>query len=172
MKVSFRRRILFTLVGSFVAMLSTAAALIYVTQIGQLRTSLDAQMRGDERVFLTQIASDAEGLERALTATTRIDTLLDTFEARNREQLLQRAKPLFEELKAQFRITHFYFFEPDGTTFLRVHKPEQHDDKNSRNSFRMAVATDKSATSLDMGKNFCNYSVAPAKGCVGQAKRG
>ncbi|MCQ1548833.1 MAG: methyl-accepting chemotaxis protein [Candidatus Accumulibacter phosphatis] len=145
---------MFTLVGSFVAMLSTAAALIYVTQIGQLRTSLDAQMRGDERVFLTQIASDAEGLERALTATTRIDTLLDTFEARNREQLLQRAKPLFEELKAQFRITHFYFFEPDGTTFLRVHKPEQHDDKNSRNSFRMAVATDKSATSLDMGKNF------------------
>ncbi|MBL8394258.1 MAG: hypothetical protein JNK99_05810 [Candidatus Accumulibacter sp.] len=151
---SFKGRILLVLVASFVAMLGTAAVLIYLTQINQLKSSLDAQMRGNERVFLTQIASDAEGLGRALTATTRIDALLDASVAHDREQLLHRAKPLFEDLKAQFRITHFYFFEPDGTTFLRVHKPEQHGDRNGRNSFRMAVAADKLAVSLDMGKNF------------------
>lgn len=154
MQASFKGKIFLALAGSFVAMMLTAAALIYFTQIGQLKTALDSQMRGDERVFLTQVASDAEGLGRALTATARIDTLLDAFEARNREQLLLRAKPLFDEFKAQFKITHFYFFEPDGTTFLRVHKPEQHGDKNGRNSFRMAATADKAAVSLDMGKNF------------------
>ena len=154
MQVSFKGRILLALAASFIAMLVTAAALVYFTQIGQLKAALDGQMRGDERVFLTQIANDAEGLGRALAATARTDTLLDAFEARHREQLLHRAMPLFEELKSQFKITHFYFFEPDGTTFLRVHKPEQYGDKNGRNSFRMAAAADKLAVSLDMGKNF------------------
>ncbi|MCM8612733.1 methyl-accepting chemotaxis protein [Accumulibacter sp.] len=154
MTLSFRKKIVLSLVVTFVAMLVTAAALIYVTHINQLRDALEARMRGNERVFLTQIASDAEGLGRALTATIRIDGLLDAFERGNRDELLQRAKPLFEELKAQSRITHFYFFSPDGTTFLRVHKPQQHGDRNTRNSFRMAASADKLATSLDMGKNF------------------
>ncbi len=154
MKVSFRKKIVLSLAVTFVAMLATAAALIYVTHVGQLRDALETRMRGDERVFLTQIASDAEGLGRALTATARIDGLLDAFEGGNREELLRRAKPLFDELKAQSRITHFYFFTPDGTTFLRVHKPQQHGDRNTRNSFRMAASADKLASSLDMGKNF------------------
>lgn len=154
MMLSFRKKIVLSLLVTFVAMLVTAAALIYVTHVSQLREALEARMRGDERVFLTQIASDAEGLGRALTATIRIDGLLDAFERGSRDELLQRAKPLFEELKAQSRITHFYFFSPDGTTFLRVHKPQQHGDRNTRNSFRMAASADKLATSLDMGKNF------------------
>ncbi|MCM8595023.1 methyl-accepting chemotaxis protein [Accumulibacter sp.] len=154
MKVSFKGKIILALAATFVAMLVTAAALIYLTQVRQMKGALEARMRGDERVFLTQMASDADGLGRALAATTRIDALLDAFEARNRDELQRRAKPLFDDLKAQFGITHFYFFEPDGTTFLRVHKPEQHGDRNARNSFRMAVERDQLAASLDMGKNF------------------
>lgn len=151
---TFKGRIFLALVGSFVAMLLTAGALIHFSQISQLETSIEKGMRGDERVFQAQIANDAEGLGRALTATARIDTLLDAFIARNREELLRRAKPLFDELKEQYKITHFYFFEPDGTTFLRVHKPEQFGDRNGRNSFKIAAANDKLAVSLDMGKNF------------------
>jgi methyl-accepting chemotaxis protein len=152
--LSFQGRIFFALAASFIAMLVTAGALTYFMQIGQLKKSLDAQMRGDERVFETQIASDAEGLGRALTATSRIDHLLDAFIAKNRDELQKRAKPYFDELKSQFKITHFYFFDPDGVTFLRVHKPEQFGDKNTRNSFKLASSGNKLATSLDMGKNF------------------
>ncbi len=152
--MSFKGRIFLALAASFVAMLLTAGALIYFSQARQLETSLDSSMRGNERVFLTQIGNDAEGLGRALTATSRIDTLLETFVARNRAELLKRAKPFFDEMKEQFKITHFYFFEPDGTTFLRVHKPEQFGDKNGRNSFKMAATSEKLAVSLDMGKNF------------------
>ncbi len=35
-----------------------------------------------------------------------------------------------------------------------MHKPQQHGDRNGRNSFKQAVAGDKLAVSLDMGKNF------------------
>ena len=151
---TFKGRIFVTLVGSFVAMLITAGALIHFSQLRQLESSIEKGMRGDERVFQAQIANDAEGLSRALTATSRVDSLLDAFVARNRDELYRRARPLFDELKAQYRITHFYFFEPDGTTFLRVHKPEQFGDRNGRNSFQLAAGSDKLAVSLDMGKNF------------------
>jgi methyl-accepting chemotaxis protein len=152
--ISFKGRIFIALAASFVSMLVTAGAFIYFSQTRQLVSSLDISMRGDERAFLTQIANDAEGLGRALTATSRIDSLLEAFASRNRAELLKRAKPFFDEVKAQFKITHLYFFEPDGTTFLRVHKPEQFGDKNARNSFKMAEAGEKLAVSLDMGKNF------------------
>ncbi|WP_216352450.1 methyl-accepting chemotaxis protein [Aquaspirillum sp. LM1] len=154
MGISFRGRIVLALLLSLVMMLLTAGTQIYFTQINQLEHTLDADMRGDEQVFLNQIASDAEGLGRALTTTAQIDHLLEPFVSKNREQLYARAKPLFDELKSQFRITHFYFHDADGTTFLRVHKPEQFGDKNARNSFKLADASNALASSLDMGKNF------------------
>ena len=154
MGISFRGRIVLALLLSLVMMLLTAGTQIYFSQINQLEHTLEADMRGDEQVFLNQIASDAEGLGRALTTTAQIDHLLEPFASKNREQLYARAKPLFDELKSQFRITHFYFHDADGTTFLRVHKPEQFGDKNARNSFKLADASNALASSLDMGKNF------------------
>ncbi len=154
MGISFRGRIVLALLLSLVMMLLTAGTQIYFSQISQLEHTLDADMRGDEQVFLNQIASDAEGLGRALTTTAQIDHLLEPFASKNREQLYARAKPLFDELKSQFRITHFYFHDADGATFLRVHKPEQFGDKNARNSFKLADASNALASSLDMGKNF------------------
>ena len=154
MGISFRGRIVLALLLSLMMMLVTAGTQIYFSQITQLEHTLEADMRGDEQVFLNQIASDAEGLGRALTTTAQIDHLLEPFASKNREQLYARAKPLFDELKSQFRITHFYFHDADGTTFLRVHKPEQFGDKNARNSFKLADASNALASSLDMGKNF------------------
>lgn len=163
-KLSFRGNILAALAMSFVLMLMTAGGLIYFNQIRQLEYSLNTQMRGNERVFLNQINSDAEGLGRALLATTKIDILLEKFLARDRQGLYAQARPFFEELKTQFGITHFYFFEPNGTTFLRVHKPEQFGDQNKRHSFKLAVEKNQWAVSLDMGKNFFSLrAVRPLK---------
>lgn len=53
-----------------------AGTQIYFSQINQLEHTLEADMRGDVQVFLNQIASDAEGLGRALTTTAQIDHLL------------------------------------------------------------------------------------------------
>lgn len=164
MNLSFRGNILAALAMSFIIMLITAGGLIYFNQIRQLEYSLNTQMRGNERVFLNQINSDAEGLGRVLLATTKIELLLEKFLARDREGLYTQARPFFEELKTQFGITHFYFFEPNGTTFLRVHKPQQFGDQNKRHSFKLAVEKNQWAVSLDMGKNFFSLrAVRPLK---------
>ena len=59
MGISFRGRIVLALLLSLVMMLLTAGTQIYFSQINQLEHTLEADMRGDEQVFLNQIASDA-----------------------------------------------------------------------------------------------------------------
>ena len=47
-----------------------------------------------------------------------------------------------------------YFIEPDGTVFLRVHRPEQYGDKLARATFKRAAETKMTASGLEMGANF------------------
>lgn len=55
-----------------------------------------------------------------------------------------------------------YFIRPDGTVFLRVHKPEEAGDKLTRATFLEASKTKKIASGLEMGKNFFSLrSVKP-----------
>lgn len=154
MTMNFRNRIRATLVGTFAAVLLVAATTDYFSARRQVEEQLAQRATGSLNTFQNQLASDGEGLARALAGLTRVESLLGPFAARDRDALLTAAKPVFAELKSANNITHMYFFEPDGTTLLRAHKPAQFGDKNQRTSFKRSVESGKLGLSLDMGKNF------------------
>ena len=154
MKLSIKRRLLLTITGLFFASTILVGLFDYTSQRKQLQDSLQDMAKNQYVLFETILAADAEGLARAQVGLTRLDSLLKPFAERNRESLLAVSAPLFNELRQRHDITHMYFIEPDGTVFLRIHKPEQFGDKLDRATYLEAAATGKTSTGLEMGRNF------------------
>jgi hypothetical protein len=77
--------------------------------------------------------------------------LLEAWRSRDRQVLYNRARPIFEEISAGFNVTHFYFIEPDGVAFLRVHAPGKYGDLINRFTLKKAVADSKTTYGIELG---------------------
>jgi signal transduction histidine kinase len=160
--LSIKSRLFLTIFFIFLASTTFMGIFSYTSQVNQLEESLKDLAKNQHRLFQTILMADAEGLARAQTGLTRLESLLTPFEEKNRDRLLAVTTPVFEELERNHSITHMYFIEPDGTVFLRAHEPEQYGEKLTRNTFVRAAETNKTATGLEMGRNFFSLRcVAP-----------
>jgi PAS domain S-box-containing protein len=94
---------------------------------------------------------NADFMETALRTIFNDERMAQAFRARDREALLERARPLQETLSRQHKITHLYFHGPDRVNFLRVHHPEEHGDRINRFTLREAVRTGEIASGIERG---------------------
>ncbi len=134
----------------------------YKNQTNHLHSSLQGLADSQSRLFRSIIKSDIDGLARAHTGIDKLNQLLKPFASGKKDELLAAAQPLFNEIRQNNNITHMYFIKPDGTVFLRVHKPEESGDKLSRITYVKAAETKKIASGIEMGKNFFSLrSVKP-----------
>ena len=152
--LTIKRRVIITVTGIFLASTALMGFFAYRGQVNQVRNSFRDMAKNESKLFQSILKGDADGLARAHTGLTKMDRLLGLFAAGKREELLAAAKPIFDEIKQNNNITHMYFIQPDGTAFLRVHKPQQFDDKVNRATFKNAAATNKVSAGIEMGKNF------------------
>jgi signal transduction histidine kinase len=76
------------------------------------------------------------------------------FAKRDRENLYRLTRPVFEHLKKQDNITHWYFLnpEPGRTCFLRVHAHHKYNDIISRVTMDTSIKTKKIAFGKELGK--------------------
>ncbi len=65
--------------------------------------------------------------------------------------LLRRAGPIFDDLKKDYNITHFYFSGPDRVNLLRVHNPPRHGDVINRVTTLLAERDGKLAHGVELG---------------------
>jgi methyl-accepting chemotaxis protein len=79
--------------------------------------------------------------------------------AGDRDALLVKAKPIFEQLKARYQITHFYFIGTDDKIVLRVHNPSSHSDVVKRATFLRAKENRKLGKGIEMGAKFFSLRV-------------
>ncbi|MBI9018302.1 MAG: response regulator [Phycisphaerae bacterium] len=79
------------------------------------------------------------------------DKLIKGLKEKDREFLLAHYKPLFEKLKKEHSITHFYFQSPDRRNFLRIHKPDKNGDIINRLTTTKAEQTEKLAWGMELG---------------------
>ncbi len=152
--LTIRSRVLVIGLLVFLASSVLMAIFTYRGQMNQIKATLKSESKANLTLFGSLVASDAEGLGKALEGFTRMDLLLKPFAEKNKGVLLANARPIFEGIKAKYRITHMYFIEPNGRVFLRVHKPEQFGDLLARATYKQAAQTHKLATGIEMGKNF------------------
>ncbi|MEA2112554.1 MAG: cache domain-containing protein [Patescibacteria group bacterium] len=76
----------------------------------------------------------------------------DIFIEKDREKLYTVASPIFEKIKNDFGITHFYFHTPEGYTFLRLHNKGIYGDEITRFTFDQAKETKKIGAGIELGK--------------------
>ncbi|TAL15726.1 diguanylate cyclase [bacterium] len=77
--------------------------------------------------------------------------LREAWLSRDRQRLLERGREIQEVVRVPLRLTHFYFIEPDGVCYLRVHNPSLYGDKIERYSFLDAQKTGETSSGSEPG---------------------
>lgn len=98
--------------------------------------------------------AEIERLSGLLDGLIADPVYVQLYKARNREELLARAQPKFERLKAAHGVTHWYFLDPEParTCFLRVHTPTLFGDVVGRETLSQAIATKQVGSGKELGK--------------------
>lgn len=79
------------------------------------------------------------------------DALCRAWHERNTNEIAALATPLFQIMKRQNLITHFYLVEPDRTCFLRVHSPERKGGRIDRGTMLEAERTGEDVWGIELG---------------------
>ena len=150
-----------TALAGFIILVTTSIT-VYTNYVGKhntLHTVTEKQLARYHDIFWELIESDAQALQKLLTVLTSNPHLVDSFLSANREQLLADSKPVFNKLKQQFDINHFYFINKQGKVHLRVHKPSDYGDILNRATYLQAKETGKIGKGIEMGQNFFSLRV-------------
>ncbi len=118
----------------------------------QLRRESVTDVDNTGRLMRQMLDDDALRLRSALGTFMHDQEFKDLFRARDRLALLERGLPLFQHLSDQYRLTRFYFIEPDGTAFARLHRPDDFGQKVTHATVRKAMQTGQPAWGLEVGK--------------------
>ena len=167
--LTIKRRVNLTVLALCVVSIATMGLFSYTSERRQIKESLHDLANNESRLFQSILTADAEGLARAQTGLNRLELLLRPFAAGKKDELLAAAQPIFNDVRQNNNITHMYFIRPNGTVLLRVHKPDQADDKLNRATYLKAAETGKMASGLEMGKNF--FSLRSVHPVVFQGRR-
>ncbi len=104
-----------------------------------------------QKNFQKFLSSDAELLGGLLHFFGENSELQKAFLAQNRKELIEHSKEVFEKIKADYNITHFYFIGEDQICFLRAHNPKRFGDTIKRFTLKQAVATGQPAYGIELG---------------------
>ncbi len=156
------------IVGVFSCLLVLGAILFniinYRNEKIRLKETLQEKAKNSYNVFFSYLASDREALAKTLSGFVFIEDFLRLLSKKDRDGLLLKSKPLFDEIKEKYRLTHLYFIDPSGTVLLRVHKPSEHGDVLKRITYTKAARTERLATGIEMGQNFFSLrAIQPVK---------
>jgi PAS domain S-box-containing protein len=97
------------------------------------------------------IAEQARGLKALLIPILSDAGLVAGLKSGDRVRLLEQSKPLFDELKARYQVTHFYFSDAQRVCLLRVHNPERFGDRFDRFTALEAERTGQVASGIELG---------------------
>lgn len=104
-----------------------------------------------EHLYQEEIDSSASMLGAAMEVLATDQALRRGLARRDRTQLLQRAAPLFAELRKKYSITHFYFSDRARVNILRVHQPARFGDTINRETTLQAQRTGRTSYGVELG---------------------
>ena len=146
-----RTRILPTLVVALGLLLSAFGYAFYQShhlRVAEVRNTT-AQRTGD--LVRSELDNYVALMSAALESITRDPTLATAMRSRDTGALLARATPLFERLRSQFHVEHFYFHAPDRRNVLRVHDPNEKGDLINRFTLIEAQRTGAPGAGIEQG---------------------
>ena len=146
-----RSRILTPIIISFVLLLLAFALgmCLFQTRVNDIQAKQRTESLG--LLFSQSVSNDILLLSSMIDFLQQDRTLIGNWEKGDREGLLRHVRPIFENLKSKYRVTHFYFMNPQGVCELRVHKPESFGDVIDRVTFKQAQYSGQTAAGIELG---------------------
>ncbi len=144
-------RILIPLLLALGTMLGAFVFALHRTQSQQSSRTIGRSAAQVQNLLQVEQAHKIAVMTTTLEAVLQDGRLGELFRARARDQVLERVQPLFEALKREHQITHFYFHGTDRVNWLRVHRPAENGDRINRFTLREAERTGKLALGLERG---------------------
>jgi signal transduction histidine kinase len=108
-------------------------------------------VRAVERLFRLQLDNDAAKLHATLCPISRDTALKAAFLAGDLGALQVQIAPLFERLRGQHRVTHFYVLDTARRVVLRAHQPDMSGDAIDRATARLAQESGRETQGLELG---------------------
>ena len=90
-------------------------------------------------------------LGAALAVIAADPVLRSALAARDRKALLERTLPVFQRLKSDYNVTHFYFHDAKRVNILRVHQPGRFGDTIDRFTAIGAEQSDALSSGVELG---------------------
>ncbi len=135
-----KARILGPLVLVFVGLAALYVVGSYRLHEHEIESHFEDRMSRAREFYDFALEGDAARMSAALQVVQRDTRNQSAWLGRDRGRLLELASPLFDALRRDHRITHFYFHEPNQVSSLRVHMPERHGDVIIRSTMEQAGA--------------------------------
>jgi signal transduction histidine kinase len=132
-------------------LLAVFTGCIYWLQQRRLDAHVHDQVRRAKLLLRESRIDDSRLLRGIVDLLLRDRELQRHWLSRDRSGLLRYAKPAFDEWKAQCQVTHFYFHDPNGVCFLRVHDPNRYGDVIQRVTLDRAVHGNEASCGLELG---------------------
>ena len=149
-KQHIRAQILPFLVAVLVVLMGAFLFTFYKDQQQQRLNLRQATDQTIQDLMASEIRHDISKLSAALEVVIRDPILAEAFQRQDIDAILARAQPLFDRLKAQHDVTHFYFHKPDHVNLVRVHKSQKGDLIN-RDTIKTADSSGKPSVGLEQG---------------------
>jgi PAS domain S-box-containing protein len=148
---NIRFRILLPLTCLIVA-LGVLIAMVLVMGAGD-RVDDEAQDLADRvpEAFESILTEEAHLMSASLSVLAENGELKEVFLAGDIDRLQARTESLFEELRRDHGITHFYFIDTDRRCVLRVHQPERRGGIIGRATTLEAERTGRTAWGIELG---------------------
>ncbi len=146
-----RKRILIPLGLVLLVLLGASVCAIYWLQRWHINCEVRANITRVQRLFQSEVEEEAELIKSLIDHLMHDENLHKAWLARDRDALLAHSMPYFEEIIAENRVTHFYFYDLDRLCFLRVHNPPRRGDYIDRFTLDRAVREGKPVHGLELG---------------------
>ncbi len=146
-------RILFLLpLGlGLVVLLVTCLYTLRELQNHYIEEQAEAQVSNTDTLFQAELEKDSQIL-LGLTDFLKADkNLRKAWSAGDRQALLDQARPVFEDIRQKYRVTHFYFHGTDRVCFLRVHEPQRYGDYIDRFTMDRAAGSGEVSWGIELG---------------------
>ncbi len=111
----------------------------------------DDAIKTSKEMFYNIEDNDVKMLSSTLEALLINKELRDVYLNNNRDEVYNYSLPLYNKLKTEFGITHFYIHYPNGTNFIRIHSKNQFGDKITRQTFQKSVQSNGFGSGLELG---------------------
>ncbi|MDI6451879.1 hypothetical protein QJ522_22665, partial [Sedimentisphaerales bacterium M17dextr] len=145
------RRLFVPLTAIVLLLIGGGAALLWQHDRRKIDQGIAARVGAVRREYQIDLDNQAAGLSMALQPIVADAAMRQTLRKGDAGDLLTTWRPVFDVLRREHSVTHFYFFDPNRLCLLRVHKPEKHGDTINRFTVLEAERTGRTASGIELG---------------------